>query len=76
MRSRTASTACRARCADERGQGTVEFAVVTAAFVALIVALGAMWRLFGEGKAMEHALASASHHIELSSAGAVDVLLY
>ena len=39
MRSRTASTACRARCADERGQGTVEFAVVTAAFVALIVAL-------------------------------------
>ena len=62
---------------DERGQGTVEYALVMAAFLAALVALGALWRVLEGGLFVEHALASASHHVQLASPGNVaDVFLY
>lgn len=61
----------------ERGQSTVEFVVVTAAFLAVIVACGALWRSFDSGLFVEHALASASHHVQLTMPGGIaDIFLY
>ena len=60
-----------------RGQSTVEFAVVTAGFLAATVALGAMWRVFGDGLLVEHALAVASHHVQsVAPVTLVDIFLY
>ena len=65
------------RAPDERGQGTVEFALVTAAFVAVIVVCGALWRGLEAGMFVDHALASASHHVQMTMPGSVaDVFLY
>lgn len=61
----------------EQGQATVEFALVTAGLLATIVACGALWQSFEGGLFVEHALMSASHHIQGASLGAVaDVFLY
>ncbi len=84
MPSRTASTACRrsmrfadGRACSESGQSTVEFAVVTAAFLVVVVGLGALWRLASGGALVEHALATATHCVERASPQAMaDVLLY
>lgn len=74
-----ASTVCddaAPRC-EESGQGTVEFALVTIGFIAVIIAFSALWKMFAEGKVIEHALISASHHIDLAAAGAAaDILLF
>ena len=62
---------------DECGQGTVEFALVTVGFLAVALAFGALWKLLGEGKVVQHALISASHHVQLAAAGALsDILMY
>ncbi len=59
------------------GQSTVEFAVVTAAFLALCLGFGAMWHGISGGMFVEHALSSASHHVQgISPQAAADVLLY
>ena len=59
------------------GQSTVEFAIVFAAFLALVLGLGAMADLFQSGMVVEHALQSASHHLKNVATGAwADVLLY
>lgn len=59
------------------GQSSVEYAVVLAAFLALVVALGAVWRLFEDGTVTLHALQSASHHLKDAAMGAWgDVFLY
>ncbi len=59
------------------GQSTVEFAVVMAGFLSLTIALGIMWRAFGGGIFVEHALAVASHHIQTVALVAVtDIFLY
>lgn len=74
-----ASTACDDAAASgaESGQGTVEFALVTIGFIAVVIAFSALWRMFGEGKVVEHALISASHHIDLAAVGAAaDILLF
>ena len=42
----------------------VEFAVVTAGFLSITVALSLLWHAFGGGLLVEHALAVASHHIQ------------
>ena len=83
---RRASTRCRGRRAgaviragsfNECGQGTVEFALVTAAFLAAVIALGALWRGLEAGMFVDHALMSASHHIQMTMPGSVaDVFLY
>lgn len=67
----------RAGSFNECGQGTVEFALVTAAFLAAVIALGALWRGLEAGMFVDHALMSASHHIQMTMPGAVaDVFLY
>lgn len=61
----------------ERGQSTVEFAVITAGFLAATVALSLLWHAFGDGLLVEHALAVASHHIQSVAPTAVaDIFLY
>ena len=67
----------RAGSFNECGQGTVEFALVTAAFLAAVIALGALWRGLEAGMFVDHALMSASHHIQMTMPGSVaDVFLY
>ena len=61
----------------QRGQSTVEFAIVTAGFLALVVALGAFWHMLGDGLIIEHALAVASHHIQSAAPTTIlDIFLY
>ena len=50
--------------ADEKGQSMVEFAVVTAGFLSVTVALSLFWHAIDGGMLVEHALAVASHHIQ------------
>lgn len=75
MQLQKASTACRWR--GECGQSTVEFAVVAAAFLAVTLGLGALWRGVSGGLFIEHALSTASHHIEGAAPQILaDILLY
>lgn len=56
----------------ERGQGTVEYAVVLAGVLCMVVALGVVLaKAMGEGLFVEHALMSASHHLQLAALGSV-----
>lgn len=62
---------------NEAGQSTVEFAIVTVGFMAVTVVLSLMWHVFGDGVVVEHALAVASHHIQLVAPATIaDVFLY
>ena len=62
---------------DNKGQGSLEFALIMAAFLAIVVGLGALWEILDAGLFVEHALASASHHVQAVSVGVVgDVFLY
>ena len=59
------------------GQATVEFAVIAFGFMAVTVALMAVWRALGDGVFVEHALAVASHHVQaVAPATLVDIFLY
>ncbi len=60
----------------EAGQGTVEFALVTVALLAVVLGIAAMWRLFGDGVLMQHVLTSASHHVGGSIGSLADVFAY
>ena len=67
----------RVRLFGEAGQSTVEFAVITAAFLALALGIGALWHGFSGGMFVEHALSSASHHVGgAAPQAAADMLLY
>lgn len=60
-----------------RAQSTVEYAIVTAAFAAMIIALGAMWRLMAHGEIAAHAVAAAARCVIASPAGFLsDVFLF
>lgn len=62
---------------DRTGQATVEFAIVAAGFLAVTVALMALWRMLGDGLIVEHALAVASHHIQAAAPATIaDIFLY
>lgn len=62
---------------DERGQATVEFAVIAASFLVVTVALAALWHALGDGLFVEHALTVASHHIQaVAPVTIVDIFLY
>lgn len=59
------------------GQSTVEFALVTAALLVVVLVSALLWRQLEEGLFVEHALSSASHHVELAAPGTIaDVFLY
>lgn len=56
---------------DESGQSTVEFAIVTAALLTMVIALSLIWSLGDNGLFIEHAISSASHHLQEAAAGIV-----
>ena len=59
------------------GQGTVEYAIVMAAFLAIAFGFSALWHAFDQGLLVQHALQSASHHLQGVDLGAWgDVLAY
>lgn len=58
------------------GQATVEYALVTAAFLAVLAGLAAMKNLFLEGSVVDHGLASASHHAQAALGWIADVFAY
>lgn len=49
----------------------VEYAVVLAGVLCMVVALGVLAKAMGEGLFVEHALMSASHHLQLAALGSV-----
>ncbi len=50
---------------------------MAAVLLSVVIALGALWRQLEGGTLVEHALASASHHVELAMPGSIaDVFLY
>lgn len=55
---------------DEAGQSSVEYALVLGAFLALVLALGFVWGVVGQGGLQRASERAASHAIE--GAGAVD----
>ena len=61
---------------DERGQATVEYALILAAFLTVVVGLGLLLRALDGGLFVEHALASASHHVQASMGWMTDVFSY
>ncbi len=50
--------------------------MVTAAFMAVIVAAGALWHALAQGAFVEHALAAASHHVHGVVGWVVDIFSY
>ena len=59
------------------GQSSVEYAIVFAAFLAMILGLGVIANFLESGLVLEHALQSASHHLkDAVTAAWADVLLY
>ena len=59
------------RLASESGQGTLEYALVMFGFLSIIAGLGALWNMLDGGLLVSHALASASHHVQAVTPGAV-----
>lgn len=62
---------------EEAGQATVEYLLVLAAFLAMVLAMGAIVARAREGALVERAVAAASHTAADGVVGEVrDVLLY
>lgn len=68
------SGALEALWGEERAQGTVEYAMVTVALLAIVVALALLWRAGEEGVLVGLAQDAASH--QLDGTGALDIALY
>ena len=61
----------------EQGQGTMEYMVVVVAFLAMICALGALFRAFAEGTVVQDSVSAASHTTAQGVLGDLqDILLY
>lgn len=50
--------------ANESGQASIEYAVVFAGMLALVVAFGALHAFLQDGQLVEHTLRSSSHAVE------------
>lgn len=62
---------------NESGQSTVEYALILAAFLAVLAAGGVVWNFLHEGTLVQHALMSASHHVQMTSLGSIaDIFSY
>ena len=48
-------------CREERGQSTVEYALVAIAFLSMVLALGALWHAGRDGLLLRRAVDAASH---------------
>lgn len=53
------------------GQSTIEFAIVTAAILIIVIGLSLFWNLGDMGILVSHAVGSASHHLEDTMLGIV-----
>lgn len=62
--------------ADDSGQATVEYVVILAGVLCVLAGLGALGNAFESGLVMEHILAAASHHVQGSAGGLLDVFAY
>lgn len=62
--------------ADEGGQATVEYVVVLAGVLCVVVGLGALFNAFESGLVVRHAVSSASHHVVAGSGWLLDVFAY
>ena len=60
----------------EKGQGSAEFALVTAALLGVVLGLSALGHLFSDGVLMQHAVDAASHHVEGAMSAVADVFVY
>lgn len=63
---------------EQRGQSSVEYALVLAAFLAAILALGGVWYVVGAGGLQHLSEESASHAIEGDAAvgGMHDIVVF
>lgn len=57
-------------------QSTVEYAVVVAALLCIVIGLGALFRVLESGLIVEHAVTAASHAVFTIVGGAADVFSY
>lgn len=62
--------------ADERGQSTVEYALVFTAFLGVVAGAGAIMGAVGDGLFVQHAVTSASHCLTSSVAALTDVFCF
>ena len=56
---------------DDNGQSTIEFAIVAASMIIIVVSLSLIWKLGDNGILIEHAIKSASHHIQEAAIGII-----
>lgn len=62
---------------EDAGQSTVEYALVLGAFLAMVLALGAIFKAAETGVVVEQAQEAASHSLGISMLGALqDAVLY
>lgn len=54
----------------------MEYAIVTAGVLCVVVALGALWRGLSSGMFVDQALLSASHHLQGALGWAFDIFSY
>ena len=75
--ARAAARRAALAAADERGQGTVEYALLLATFLTTVVAMGAIWHAARDGVLLGCATRASSHSMEEVDVGALqDVLAY
>lgn len=56
-----------------KGQGTVEYALITAAFLAIALCLGVLWRFIADGGFASGVVDSLTHRL---TKGVADVVLF
>lgn len=62
---------------DDEGQSTVEFALVTFAFMGLCAGIASLWHALSGDALSAHGLMAASHHVILTLPGGLaDIFLY
>lgn len=66
--------ACGALLQEDSAQGTLEYAVVMAVFVSMVLALGALWRIGIRGGLLELVEEATSHALDAS--GFFDIALF
>ncbi len=62
--------------ASVRGQSSVEYAVVLGAILCIVVVLGALSSVVSDGVFIQHSIAAASHNVQGSVGGAIDVFCF
>lgn len=77
QRVERAGMSCRPFPCDQTGQASLEYVVVFCAFLAMVVALIALWRWLSAGGLLGKALAAASHSADAGLVNALqDALLF